>query len=66
MDSEIKEALQKELSVSVDIAGKALGLGRNAAYGAIKSGAIPSIRFGRKIICPTAPLRKMLGVDEVA
>jgi excisionase family DNA binding protein len=50
--------------VSVETAGEALGVGRNSAYSAIKSGEIPHIRIGRRIAVPTAPIRKMLGIDE--
>jgi excisionase family DNA binding protein len=36
------------------------GLGRNAAYAAVKSGAIPSIRIGKKILIPKAPVDRLL------
>ena len=42
-------------------AGQALGLGRNAAYGAAERGEIPVLRFGRKLRVPTARLLEMLG-----
>lgn len=47
-------------------AGKACGLGRAAAYEAVRRGDIPSIRFGGRLVVPTAALRRMLGLDEVA
>ena len=40
------------------------GLSRNAAYEAIERGDIHSIRIGKRIVVPTAPLRKMLLVEE--
>jgi hypothetical protein len=49
-------------TVTVPIAGKLLGLSRNAAYAAAASGQIPTLRFGRRIVVPTAPLRRMLGL----
>ena len=63
MDQEIKRALTERVSVPVGIAGRAFGLGRNSAYAAVKSGEIPSVRIGNKIAVPTAPLRKMLGLE---
>jgi excisionase family DNA binding protein len=44
-------------------AGKALGVSRKATYAAVKSGDLPSIRIGRAIRIPTAPLRRQLGID---
>lgn len=46
-------------------AGKALGIGRSQAYAAAESGEIPTIRIGRRILVPTAALRRMLQLDEV-
>jgi len=50
--------------VTVEDAGRALGLGRSLAYEAVKTGEIPSIKIGGRITVPTAPLRKMLGLDD--
>ncbi|MBR1190080.1 helix-turn-helix domain-containing protein [Bradyrhizobium sp. AUGA SZCCT0160] len=66
MDENVRAALMSNLTVSVEIAGKAFGIGRNAAYDACKSGDIPSVRIGGRITCPTAPLRKMLGIEDKA
>ncbi len=62
MDNELRQALAG-LTVSVEVAGRALGLSRNSAYSAVKSGQIPSIRIGGSIRVPTAPLGRMLGLD---
>jgi hypothetical protein len=63
---QIRAAL-RGLTTSVEIAGAAYGLARNSAYEAVKSGQIESIPFGGKIVCPTAPIRKRLGLEaEVA
>ena len=40
------------------------GIGLSAAYKAVKTGEIPSIRIGGRILIPTAALRRMLGLDE--
>ena len=44
-------------------AGRLLGVGREAAYRAVRSGEIPSIRVGKKIRVPVAELRRMAGLD---
>jgi hypothetical protein len=66
MDEEVRKALTEKLTVSVEVAGRAFGLSRNVAYDACKSGQIPSLRIGGKITVPTAPLRKMLGIEDKA
>lgn len=45
------------------IAGKALNLGRSATYAAAARGEIPTIHLGRRIVVPTAALRRMLSLD---
>ena len=45
--------------------GRYLGLGRSATYQAAENGEIPTIRIGRRIVVPTAALRRMLQLDEV-
>ena len=66
MDGDLRKALTDNLTVSVEIAGKAFGIGRAAAYDACKKGDIPSIRIGGRIAVPTAALRKMLGIEDKA
>lgn len=65
MDNQVQKALMSNLTVSVEVAGKAFGIGRNAAYEACKKGDIPSVKIGGRITCPTAPIRKMLGIEAV-
>ncbi|RTL89385.1 MAG: DNA-binding protein [Hyphomicrobiales bacterium] len=56
-----------KLTVPVPIAAKALNLSKNGGYEAVKRGDIPSLKLGpRRIEVPTAPLRRMLGVEEAA
>jgi len=43
--------------------GKILGLGRAATYEAARRGDIPTIRFGRRLVVPTAALRRLLAID---
>ena len=48
--------------LDVPTAGKILGLGVSASYGASRRGEIPTLRLGRKLIVPTAKLLALLGV----
>ena len=50
-------------TMTVEEAGDALGVSRASAYEGVRSGAIPSIRVGRRIVVPTAKVRRMLGLD---
>ena len=45
---------------SVPVAGALLGVSRSSAYKAVENGEIPAIRVGRRIVVPTAALRRML------
>jgi hypothetical protein len=67
MNKAILEALGKP-TTTVAIAGEALGLSRNKAYQAAAEGQIPTLRFGKRIVVPTMPLKRMLGLgtDETA
>ena len=60
----IEAQLMENSQVSVRIAGAAYGLSKNVSYAAVKRGEIKSKRIGGKIICPTAPIRKDLGIDR--
>lgn len=52
-------------TIAVERAGQVLGMGRAAAYEAVKRGEIPVLRFGRRIVVPTAKLLGMLGLGDV-
>jgi excisionase family DNA binding protein len=51
----------KPQTMSVEEAGRRLGIGRMAAYQAVWRGQIPSIRIGRRLLVPVAKLNEMLG-----
>ncbi len=53
--------------LGVEEAGRLLGLGRSAAYDAVKRGDLPTLRFGRRLVVPRARLAAMLGesVEEL-
>ncbi len=50
--------------MTVEEAGRRLGIGRNTAYEAVQRGEIPSIRIGRRLVVPVAALEKLLAGDR--
>ena len=48
-------------SLSVEEAGRVLGLGRVSAYRAVRDGSIPSLRINNRICVPTPRLLALLG-----
>ena len=51
---------EKRLIFTVVEAATLLGIGRNSAYEAIKSGILPSVQIGRRILIPLAALERFL------
>ena len=47
--------------LTVEEAADVLRIGRSAAYAAVHSGAIPSIKIGRSVRIPRHGLERMLG-----
>ena len=50
----------EKLVLSVAEVRKKLGLSKGSIYEAVRSGQIPSIRFGRRILIPVASLHRLL------
>lgn len=48
------------LTLSVEEAARMLGIGRNLCYDRVKTGEIPVIRIGRRLLVPRAALEKLL------
>ncbi|WP_075657391.1 helix-turn-helix domain-containing protein [Pseudochrobactrum sp. B5] len=59
----IAEALTRP-TISVTEAGIILGVGKNAAYDAARSGDLPTIKIGHRILVPVAKLAKLLGLQN--
>lgn len=53
-------------TISVEEAGKRLGISRNSAYEAAKRGEIPTIKIGRLLLVPEAAFERMLDVPVPA
>ena len=48
------------LTMSVEEAGKLLGIGRSSAYGAIRRGELPFLKIGRRILVPRSALTRKI------
>lgn len=51
-------------TISVEEAAAILGISRAKAYDCARTGEIPSLRFGRRIVVPVAALDRLLASAE--
>lgn len=56
----VQEPEKELLAISVQEAGKLLGISRGLIYEAVRTSQIPHIRIGRRIIIPRTALIKLL------
>ena len=47
-------------TIKIEEAAKILGISRNTAYEAVKSGQLPTVKIGRRFLVPKAALERML------
>ena len=52
--------LMDKKTLSIPEAGKALGIGRSAAYEAARTGQLPTIRIGKRLLVPIVALERLL------
>jgi excisionase family DNA binding protein len=52
------------LTYTVEEAADLIGVGRSAAYAAVRAGEIPSVRVGRRLLVPKCALERMLGISD--
>jgi len=50
----------KRLTLSVEETARLLGIGRNLCYDRVKTGEIPVIKIGRRLLVPRSALEKLL------
>jgi excisionase family DNA binding protein len=50
----------KRLTMTIPEAAKAIGVGRNQGYQAARSGQIPTIKIGKRLLVPVAALENKL------
>jgi excisionase family DNA binding protein len=51
------------LTLTVEEAGRLLGVGRSTAYELVASGELECLRLRRRVVVPVAPLAERLGVS---
>ena len=56
--------MTKKITGTVEEAAEVLDVSRNSAYEGVKTGEIPSMRIGKRIIVLWQPLLRKLGVEE--
>ena len=47
-------------TLKIEEAAKILGISRNTAYEAVKSGQLPTVKIGRRFLVPKAALARLL------
>lgn len=57
----IPAELAGHVTVDVQTAARVLGVGRDAAYAAVRNGEIKSLRISHRIVIPVQPLLRQLG-----
>lgn len=50
----------QKLTLTIDETAKILGIGRNLCYDKCKSGDLPAIKIGRRLLVPRRALEKLL------
>jgi excisionase family DNA binding protein len=57
---QIAGSIVRRRTLTVEEAGRILGLGRTTAYAAAKRGDIPTISIGRRLLVPVDRLERLL------
>jgi len=60
------ESNMDKLTLSVQEAAQALGIHKNTLQKLINQGSIRVVRLGRRVLIPTAELRRLLGEDPAS
>ena len=60
------EMAESKLTISVEEAAHLLGISRGLAYEMVRTGKIPSIRFGRRLLVPRQALNKLLEIPSTS
>lgn len=56
---------EEKLTLTIKETAKLLGIGRNLAYDRVKTGEIPVIKIGRRLLVPRRALEKLLEQGQV-
>lgn len=60
----ISPEAQECRTMSVAAAAKILGISRTTAYECVRSGDLPSVRMGGRILIPTQRIERLLAASE--
>ncbi len=58
-----REKDQAKLTLTIEEAAKLLGIGRGLAYEMARTGQIPTVRFGRRMLVPKIALDRILNPE---
>jgi excisionase family DNA binding protein len=61
---ETTHAALERPTCTIDQAAELLGISRESAYRAARSGELPVLHLGRRLVVPTARLAQMLGLKH--
>ncbi len=64
MKSRNGDQRMEKRTYTVPEAAEALGIGRNAAYEAARTGQLPTIRIGKRILVPVVALERLLDLEQ--
>jgi len=64
MNDDLRDLLSAPTADVPDVGRICFGLSRNGSYHAAKRGDFPTIKVGRLLKVPTAPLRHLLRLEE--
>ena len=56
----------ERLTLTVNEVARVLGISRGLAYSMVKTGEIPSVRFGKRVLIPRRALEKLLEQGQIA
>lgn len=56
----VDDTREARIVLTVPEAARALGIGRNPAYAAVRRGDLPVIRIGRRLLVPKAALERLV------
>jgi len=51
---------EQKLTLTIEETSKLLGIGRNLCYDRVKTGEIPVLKIGRRLLVPRSALEKLL------
>ncbi len=56
----------EKLTLTVSETARLLGISRGLAYEMVRTGELPSVRFGKRVLIPRRALEKLLEQGQVA